>query len=166
MAWMIGTFSSRRLLKLAKRVGLLGFLGAATFVAGLQHFVLTLPKTPIGSAPKTNGIVVITGGQKRVADGLALLEGGAAQHMLVSGVGRGVTKDILATELGLKQPARARLDCCVELEFEASNTRGNARAAHQWAINNGYASLLLVTANYHMPRAEFIFTTEMPKLEL
>ena len=84
--------------------------------------------------------------------------------MLVSGVGPGVNKKILARELTLNSAERAKLDCCVELEFEANNTRDNASAAKIWAKKNNLESLILVTANYHMPRAKFIFTSKMPNM--
>ncbi|MEC8122216.1 MAG: YdcF family protein, partial [Pseudomonadota bacterium] len=56
--------------------------------------------------------------------------------------------------------------CCAELEFAARDTRGNARAARRWAETNKLASLYLVTANYHMPRAKLTFEREMPHIDL
>ena len=136
------------------------------FLAGLQHFVLTLPKTSSPADPKTDGIVVITGGQQRLTDGLRLLEIGAGKALLVSGVGRGVSKSVLAQELELGASVIKLLDCCVTLEFTANDTRGNALAASKWAAKNEFQSLRLVTSNYHMPRAKHVFTSKMPNLEL
>ena len=110
-----------------------GLLTLSCFLAGLQHFVLNLPKISNPVPPPTDGIVVITGGQQRLADGLRLLQIGAGKALLVSGVGLGVSKSILADELKLDAPVRTLLDCCVTLEFAASDTRGNALAASQWA---------------------------------
>jgi len=141
-------------------------LSLGCFVAGLQHFVLTLPKKPKHGPQKIDGIVVITGGQQRLTDGLKLLSSREIEKMLVSGVGPGVNKKILARELTLNSAERAKLDCCVELEFEANNTRDNASAAKIWAKKNNLESLILVTANYHMPRAKFIFTSKMPNMSL
>ena len=138
----------------------------ACFLAGLQHFVLTLPKKSGSLRPATDGIVVITGGQQRLADGLRLLQIRSGQALLVSGVGRGVNKTILARELDLDAPVKTLLDCCVTLEFEARDTRGNAEAAAQWAVRNNFRSLRLVTANYHMPRAKYVFTNQLPEIEL
>ena len=143
-----------------------GLLILPCFLAGLQHFVLNLPKTsgPIG--PTTDGIVVITGGQQRLDDGLRLLQIGAGKALLVSGVGQGVNKPILADELDLTAPVMTLLECCVTLEFGASDTRGNALAASHWASENRFQSLRLVTSNYHMPRAKHVFTRKMPDIEL
>ena len=54
--------------------------------------------TPV-TTTATDGIVVITGGQQRLADGFNLLQSGAGKALLVSGVGQGVSKAILADEL-------------------------------------------------------------------
>ena len=143
-----------------------GLLTLPCFLAGLQHFVLNLPKISSQVGPATDGIVVITGGQQRLADGVRLLQTGAGKALLVSGVGRGVSKSILADELDLGAPAMTLLDCCVTLEFRASDTRGNALAASQWALKNKFQSLRLVTSNYHMPRAKHVFTSKMPNIEL
>jgi len=143
-----------------------GLLTLPCFLAGLQHFVLNLPKISSPVGPDTDGIVVITGGQQRLADGLHLLQSGTGKALLVSGVGRGVSKSILADELDLGAPAMTLLDCCVTLEFRASDTRENALAASQWAAKNKFQSLRLVTSNYHMPRAKRVFTSKMPDIKL
>ena len=142
-----------------------GLLTLPCFLAGLQYFVLNLPKISSPVGPTTDGIVVITGGQQRLADGIRLLQIGAGKALLVSGVGLGVSKSILADELGLDAPVMTLLDCCVTLEFAATDTRGNALAASQWAAKNKFQSLRLVTSNYHMPRAKHVFTSKMPDIE-
>ena len=139
---------------------------AAIFISGLQYFVLNLPRQMASPAHKSDGIVVITGGQQRLDAGLTLLANGAASKLLISGVGTGLNKVILANDLRLSQTERDLLMCCAELEFAARDTRGNARAARHWAETNHLASLYLVTANYHMPRAKLAFAREMPHINL
>ncbi len=139
---------------------------AAIFISGLQYFVLNLPRQMASPAHKSDGIVVITGGQQRLDAGLTLLANGAASKLLISGVGAGLNKVILAKDLRLDQTQRDLLMCCAELEFAARDTRGNARAARHWADTNLLASLYLVTANYHMPRAKVAFEREMPHINL
>ena len=151
----------------AAKLALIGvIISIACFFASVQHFVLNLPKTPDPSRPATDGIVVITGGQQRLSDGLRLLESGAGKALLVSGVGKGVSKATLAREQKLEASARALLECCATLEFQAGDTRGNAFAAAEWAKSNNFQSLRLVTANYHMPRAKYVFTKHMPHMNL
>ena len=139
---------------------------AAIFISGLQYFVLNLPRHMEFPTRQSDGIVVITGGQQRLDAGLKLLAAGTASKLLISGVGNGLSKVILANDLQLSQTQRDLLMCCAELEFEARDTLGNARAARHWAGNNNLASLYLVTANYHMPRAKLAFKREMPNIDL
>ena len=139
---------------------------AAIFISGLQYFVLNLPQHMKSPTRQSDGIVVITGGQQRLDAGLTLLSNGTASKLLISGVGAGLSKVILANDLQLSQTQRDLLICCAELEFAARDTRGNAKAARQWAETNKFASLYLVTANYHMPRAKLAFEREMPHIDL
>ena len=138
----------------------------ATFIAGLQHFVLTLPQAPQGQLQVTDGIVVMTGGQQRLDDGLRLLTTQDGGKMLISGVGEGVSRAVLVQELGLDDHKAELLFCCVELDFEAGNTRGNAIATRNWALGHDMRSLRLVTASYHMPRALLVFARELPEFDL
>lgn len=141
-------------------------IAIASLLAGLQHFVLTLPQQPRGTLQFTDGIVVMTGGQQRLNDGLQLLTDGKAEKMLISGVGEGVNRAVLVQELGLDDSQAELLFCCVELDFTAGNTRGNATAARSWASTHRMESLRLVTASYHMPRVLVVFAREMPDLDL
>ena len=141
-------------------------LATATLVAGLQHFILTLPQATTGAIQYTDGIVVVTGGQQRLDDGLELLTAGKAERMLISGVGEGVNRAVLIQELGLDDREASALFCCVELDFTADNTRGNAAATKEWASAHGMRSVRLVTASYHMPRTLVIFAREMPDLDI
>ena len=53
-------------------------LAMAMLLSGLQHFVLTLPSASGKQLQYTDGIVVMTGGQQRLDDGLQLLTDGIA----------------------------------------------------------------------------------------
>ena len=139
---------------------------AAIFISGLQYFVLNLPRHMESPTRQSDGIVVITGGQQRLDAGLTLLATDTAAKLLISGVGAGLSKVILANDLQLDQTQRDLLICCAELEFAARDTRGNARAAGHWAEINKLESMYLVTANYHMPRAKLAFEREMPHINL
>ena len=138
----------------------------ATLVASFQHFVLTLPQATTDRLQFTDGIVVMTGGQQRLDDGVRLLTEGFADKMLISGVGKGVNRAILVQELGLSEAQINALFCCVELDHAAQDTYGNARSAREWSRSHGMQSLRLVTANYHMPRTLLIFSRELPHVDL
>ena len=152
--------------RIATHLAVCVIIAVASLLAGLQHFVLTLPQQPRGTLRFTDGIVVMTGGQQRLNDGLRLLNDGKAERMLVSGVGEGVNRAALVQELELDDREAELLFCCVELDFTAGNTRGNATATRRWASAHEMGSLRLVTASYHMPRVLVVFAREMPDLDL
>jgi uncharacterized SAM-binding protein YcdF (DUF218 family) len=91
---------------------------------------------------------------------MRLLRRGAAGRMLISGVNRDATRtDIRKVARAVAAPV---YDCCVDLGFEAVDTQGNAREAAAWAKARGYNVLIVVTADYHMPRALLELHGAMP----
>ena len=56
--------------------------------------------------------------------------------------------------------------CCVDLDRSAVNTRSNAAETRRWARERGFKSLIVVTSNYHMPRAIVELSHAMPDIEL
>ncbi|MCH1516731.1 MAG: YdcF family protein [Alphaproteobacteria bacterium] len=137
-----------------------------SLIAMLQHFILTLPKPASGDVSITDGIVVATGGQARIEEGLRLLSEGRASQMLVTGVGKGITHTSLRHTLRLTTAQIRALECCVDLDAAARDTIGNARSAALWADANALKSLRLVTANYHLPRAQNEFQRAFPETSL
>jgi len=133
--------------------------------AGLLAFAARVDRsTPAADPPVADGIVALTGGSgERIAAGLGLLEAGKAKRMLISGVSRHVTRSELQTITGASKPV---YDCCVDLGFEANNTLGNALETADWARSKGYVTLILVTADYHMPRARLELKAAMPEAQI
>jgi hypothetical protein len=58
------------------------------------------------------------------------------------------------------------LNCCVDLDRSAINTRSNAAETRRWARERGFTSLIVVTSNYHMPRAIVELSHAMPDVTL
>ena len=128
-------------------------------------FILFFTSLPIPPTQKLNAdaIVVLTGGSGRLETGLTLLKEQAAPKLLISGV----NPDVEIAELTALTGAEAKLfECCIDLDRTASNTQGNARETAAWAKGNGYKSILLVTADYHIQRARVLFRTVMPDIEI
>ena len=142
-------------------LGLLVVLGLA--LASFQKFVLTLPNDDTKLSAPIDGLVVATGGQLRIQKGVELLAGGKADRMLISGVGKGITKELLKENLAISNRQASFFDCCVEIEFTATNTNGNAQATFEWMQKHELDDILLVSANYHLPRAELIFKQYLPE---
>jgi uncharacterized SAM-binding protein YcdF (DUF218 family) len=135
---------------------------ALIWTSGLMAFAARVERsTPAADPPTADGIVALTGGSnERIAAALQLLQAGKAKRMLISGVSREVTRGELQTLTGAQQPV---YDCCVDLGFTAANTAGNAIETARWARTKGYRGLILVTADYHMPRARLELQAAMPE---
>ena len=132
-------------------------LGLLIYAILFALFAITLgAPAPLGTT--TEAIVVITGGNGRIEEGIARLAAHRAQRMLIAGADPAVTKDDLAKRLGGK---RALLDCCVDLGSESVDTRSNAEEAKRWLDAHGYRSLLLVTSDWHMRRAGYEFDSHL-----
>jgi uncharacterized SAM-binding protein YcdF (DUF218 family) len=53
------------------------------------------------------------------------------------------------------------------VDFDHSrNTLGNAIETKRWAENRGFRSIIVVTSNYHMPRALAEIAHQLPGVEL
>ena len=61
-------------------------------------------------------------------------------------------------------PGSSRLfNCCVDLGWKAENTLGNAEETAAWARSKGYRRIIVVTADFHMPRALLELRAVMPE---
>jgi uncharacterized SAM-binding protein YcdF (DUF218 family) len=153
--------------RLAHFVGVLtmvlGALAAALLVAGGVWFVLHVPAQEVTLDRKADGIVVLTGGASRVADAVELLSSGKGQRLLISGV-HPYTR---AVELARLLPVYERMfACCVDLDRSALNTLGNAIETRRWVRERGFQSLIVVTSNYHLPRAMAEIGHQLPDVTL
>jgi uncharacterized SAM-binding protein YcdF (DUF218 family) len=139
--------------------------GTAVLVAyalGFTFFVANLPSPRGSAAAKADAIVALTGGGGRLAPAVTLLENGNGKRLLITGVNKLISKHALKTLLH----GGAAFDCCADLGFAAQDTRGNAAEAAVWAREHRYGSLIVVTANYHMPRSLVEFGAAMPDVRL
>ncbi len=128
------------------------------WIGGFVLFVLNLPG-PAASGTRTDGVAVLTGGPGRVPHGVAVLVAGLAERMLVSGVHPSVKPGELGTAARIPERLNS---CCVDLGFEADSTRSNAQEVSAWVAKHGFKSIRLVTAAYHMPRAQAELEARLP----
>src|ERR1700730_2754016 len=146
----------------------------ATIVAGLAivfvvsgigfvGFLSQLRGSEVKPACNADGIVVLTVGSSRVSDAMELLAGGYGKRLLISGVHPTNAASDISRSLPDNQ---SLLSCCVDLDRSAVNTRSNAAETRRWARERGFKSLIVVTSNYHMPRAIVELSHAMPDVEL
>jgi uncharacterized SAM-binding protein YcdF (DUF218 family) len=92
-----------------------------------------------------------------------LLRAGKGRRLLVSGVNKVVTRDQLKK---VTLAPSGIYDCCVDLDFDATNTVSNAKFTSDWARAKGYRSLIVVTSDYHIPRSMLELKGAMPEVRL
>ncbi len=111
-----------------------------------------------------DAVVVLTGASDaRLREGMRLLELRKGNRMLISGVNPEVKRGEL---LKLTEGSKRLYDCCVDLGFQAENTVGNAREIADWARAHDFYTLIVVTSDYHMPRALLEIKADLPEAKL
>ena len=141
----------------------LAVLTVVAIVAGFIVFLRLLPGEEVSLDRNADGIVVLTGGTSRITDALELLAAHRGKRLLITGVNPGTTiADIAHQVSGYGRI----LSCCVDLDYSALNTLGNAVGTRHWAIERGFHSLIVVTSAYHMPRALAEIAHQLPDVTL
>ncbi|MET0171195.1 MAG: YdcF family protein [Agrobacterium vaccinii] len=117
-----------------------GFLWFADSVASMRP--------PSGT--RADAIIVLTGGYLRIDQAVGLLRDGVGKRLLISGVNPATTR---AQIRKMTQSSSDLFACCVDMGYQAVDTIGNANEAAKWIRDKGYASVVVVTNNYHMHRS-------------
>lgn len=150
-----------------KRLGLqlasAGALLLALWLGGFLAFVDSLPKPPTKPPPQADGIVALTGGKDRLMAAMALLTAHKGRRLLISGVHQATPREDLKH---LLDDPNDQFDCCVDVDRIARNTVGNADETARWAHEHGFRSLIVVTAQYHMPRSLLELGRALPNCTL
>jgi uncharacterized SAM-binding protein YcdF (DUF218 family) len=141
----------------------LAVLAGIAIVLGFMVFLWLLPNEEVALDRNADGIVVLTGGTSRITDALELLAAGRGKRLLITGVNPGTTTGDIARQVA---DYGRFLACCVDLDYSAINTLGNAVETRRWAIDRGFHSLIIVTSAYHMPRAQAEIAHQLPDVAL
>jgi uncharacterized SAM-binding protein YcdF (DUF218 family) len=150
----------RRPMQWLARALLFGVVAVVALVGGgFVWFVWHVPAEEVALKQNADGIVVLTGGASRIADAIELLAAGHGKRLLISGVHRATS----SAEIARLIPRYERLvACCVDLDHSAVNTVGNAVETRRWVKDQGFASLIVVTSSYHMPRTMAELAKQLP----
>ncbi len=151
---------TRRLKSAAIRLAVLFML---VLVLGFAGFLRLLPMQQVALTRDADGIVVLTGGNSRIIEALELLAAHRGKRLLISGVNPGTTTADIAHQIPHYD---ALFACCVDLDYSAINTFGNAVQTRLWAAKHGFGSLIVVTSAYHMPRALAELGHQLPAVTL
>ncbi len=132
-------------------------------IGGFLWFALHIAKEESLLDRAADGIVALTGGPSRITDAVELLASGRGRRLLITGVGPTTN----TAELIRLAPDYERwFSCCIDLDYTAINTVGNAAQTRRWARERGFRSLVVVTSDYHMPRAMLEIGHRLPDVAL
>jgi hypothetical protein len=125
--------------------------GFVCFLRGIHR----LERLPLEQA---DAIVAFSGDPERLRQAVNLLAKGYGRRLLITGPNKRIVMALLwALEPDL-------FACCVELDPSSRNTIGDADATRRWATHNGFASMIVVTSNYHLPRAMLELDHALPRI--
>ena len=136
------------------------FLFVIWFI-GLFVFVHSIPEKPIETNATADAAIVLTGGDKRIAEGVKLLKQKKVKKLFITGVNERVKHKKEIPFLG----SLNKVDS-IEIGQEATTTNSNALEAKDWIEKNNIKSIKIVTANYHMPRSILEFKRYIPEVKI
>jgi len=117
-------------------------------------------RDPGPPARPADAIFVLTGGEGRIQEGYRAWSGGAARELYILGAGRRVPVARIVPEV-TRIPAEALSR--IHVEGWSENTLENAFSAKSAVGEGKYSSVILVTSDYHVPRAVLAFRKVLPK---
>lgn len=112
---------------------------------------------------QAEAVVVFTGGKHRIQTATELLMQRKAKRMLISGVNTNNTEKQVGKTVGIDPQI---LKCCVDFDYQALDTKGNALHTADWIRKNGFKKVIVVTSDYHLPRGMLELRRAMPDIEL
>ena len=138
-------------------------VGAIALTGGFFWFAAKIADGEVTLDRKAEGIVALTGAAARIPDAIELLASGRGKRLLITGVHRATS----ATEIARLTPLYLKyFDCCIDLDRSALNTFGNALETQRWTREHNFTSLIIVTSNWHMPRALAEIAHQLPDVTL
>jgi uncharacterized SAM-binding protein YcdF (DUF218 family) len=141
----------------------IGAVAVLVLTVGFLWFAFNIPDEGALTDRKADGIVVLTGAASRIPDAIELLAADRGKRLLITGVHRATS----ATEIARLTPLYSKyFTCCIDLDRSALNTFGNALETKRWARDHNFNSLLVVTSNWHMPRAMAELAHQLPEVTL
>ena len=140
-----------------------GVIGTLLLAVGFFWFAGKIANEETTLDRKADGIVVLTGAASRIPDAIELLAADRGKRLLITGVHRATS----AREIARLTPLYSKFfTCCIDLDRSALNTFGNALETKRWAHQHNFMSLIVVTSNWHMPRAMAELAHQLPEATL
>jgi uncharacterized SAM-binding protein YcdF (DUF218 family) len=140
-----------------------GATGLILLAGGFVWFVWNIASEEVSIEVKADGIVALTGAAARIPDAIELLATERGKRLLITGVYRATS----LKEIARVTPLYSKyFTCCIDLDRSALNTFGNALETKRWARAHNFNSIVVVTSNWHMPRAMAELAHQLPDVTL
>ena len=154
----------RSLAGTARRVLILLLIVSLAFlVGGFLRFATSIATLNTPPDIRADAIVVLTGGADRIKGALDLLAQGRAKRLLISGVHPRTSREAIAAH---SKSYGNLFSCCIDLDYKAEDTIGNAKQTRKWVARHDFKSLIVVTSAYHMPRSMAELRNALPNVDL
>lgn len=135
--------------------GMIWCVGLFAFASRVER------STPAAEPEAADAVVALTGGSTiRLDAAIDLLVAEKGARLLISGVNPATTREDVQD---VTKAYNRIYDCCVDLGWKAEDTVGNAHETAAWARSKGYRRIIVVTADFHMPRALLELRAVMPE---
>jgi uncharacterized SAM-binding protein YcdF (DUF218 family) len=133
--------------------------GGLLLSGGFFWFASQISGEEVTLERKADGIVALTGAASRIPDAIELLAAESGKRLLITGVHRATS----AREIARLTPLYSKYyTCCIDLDRSALN----AIETKRWAREHNFNSLIVVTSNWHMPRAIAEIEHQLPDVAL
>ena len=144
-------------------ITMLGAFCALVFVSvGFVKYT-NMVKSHENETVTADAVVVFTGGKDRIQTANQLLMERKAKRMLISGVNAVSSRKAVGKTVGIDPQI---LKCCVEFDYQAKDTHGNAKHTANWIRENKFSNVIVVTSDYHMPRGLLELRENLPEVNL
>jgi uncharacterized SAM-binding protein YcdF (DUF218 family) len=125
--------------------------------AAIPH--LNARELPGPQAERADALLVLTGDENRIPEGYRAWREGKAGELYILGVGAGAKLERVLPGRPALSPADLRK---LHIEGWSENTLENAFSAKGLVAERGFRKVILVTSDYHMPRAHLALRTVLP----
>ena len=130
------------------------FLAAA---AAIPH-LLARGEAP-SSGKAADAILVLVGGENRIAEGFRIWKEGKGKELFILGAGREARLSSILPAGAVISPAELPR---IHIEGWSENTLENAFSAKSAVVSRRYREVILVTSDYHVPRAHLALRKVLP----
>lgn len=134
-----------------------------TWLFGLNDFHNKIVGQQSGNSKNIEGLVILTGSNLRISNGLKIFTQTNAKRLLISGIDRNVSLNDIKN---FHFKGSEKLLEVVDLGYGAFSTHSNALETAIWAQNHQFKTIGVVTSRLHMPRSLLVFHQIIPDIEI